>query len=40
LTPPTTINPLPFTENALNAEMGKPLRRAYTIETSEQGDGT
>lgn len=40
LTPPTTINPLPFTENALNAEMGKPLRRAYTIETSEQDDGT
>jgi Ca2+-binding RTX toxin-like protein len=39
-TAPGTINPKPFTENALSEEMGKPLRRFVTLETSEQGDGT
>ncbi|WP_411388681.1 M91 family zinc metallopeptidase [Pseudomonas sp. MPB23] len=39
-TPPSTVNPKAFTENALNQEMGKPLRNAYSFETSEQGDGT
>lgn len=29
LTPPTTTNPPPFTENALRAEMGIPLRDRY-----------
>ena len=29
-TPPTSTNPTPFTENSLNEEMGKPLRRRYT----------
>lgn len=29
LTPPTTTNPWPFTENALRAEMGLPLRDRY-----------
>ncbi|MCR4540128.1 M91 family zinc metallopeptidase [Pseudomonas sp. 18.1.10] len=28
-TPATTANPKPFTENALNEEMGKPLRTQY-----------
>lgn len=28
-TPPTTTNPEPFTENALNQEMGEPLRQHY-----------
>lgn len=33
-TPPSNINPAPFTENALNAEMGKPLRKfhAYSLD--------
>lgn len=30
-TPPTSTNPAPFTENALNQEMGKPLRRYFTL---------
>ncbi|MFL1416856.1 M91 family zinc metallopeptidase [Pseudomonas fildesensis] len=38
-TPPSTINPKPFTENALNEEMGKPLRNSYTLDYSEQGNG-
>jgi len=38
-TPPGTINPPPFTENALNEEMGKPLRAIYNFEVSHQGDG-
>jgi len=38
-TPPNTVNPAPFTENALNAEMGKPLRRKYDWPASPQGDG-
>lgn len=28
-TPPTSTNPAPFTENALNLEMGKPPRTGY-----------
>ena len=38
-TPPSAINPKPFTENGLNEEMGKPLRKSYLFETSVQGDG-
>ncbi len=30
-TPPSTINPAPFFENALNQEMGKPLRTQYAF---------
>ncbi|MGY2271942.1 MULTISPECIES: M91 family zinc metallopeptidase [Pseudomonas] len=29
-TPATTTNPMPFNENALNAEMGRPLRTRYS----------
>lgn len=38
-TPPSTVNPEPFTENALNKEMGKPLRRTYLWNPSSQGKG-
>lgn len=38
-TPPSTTNPYPFTENALNEEMGKPLRRNYSVKPSAQGTG-
>ena len=38
-TPPSVINPYPFTENALNEEMGKPLRRSYLFKPSPQGKG-
>lgn len=38
-TPPTTVNPKPFTENALNQEMGKPLRKSKNMQFSEQGIG-
>lgn len=38
-TPPTNINPNPFTENALNEEMGKPLRQFYKFSKSDQGQG-
>ncbi|WP_240995250.1 MULTISPECIES: M91 family zinc metallopeptidase [Pseudomonas] len=38
-TPAATVNPYPFTENALNAEMGKPLRQSYVLNVSPQGDG-
>jgi hypothetical protein len=38
-TPPSTINPKPFTENALNEEMDKPLRQTYALGTSDQGQG-
>lgn len=38
-TPPSTVNPWPFTENALNEEMGKPLRQSIDFKTSPQGDG-
>ncbi|MGY2397890.1 M91 family zinc metallopeptidase [Pseudomonas sp. SDO5271_S396] len=36
-TPLTTVNPKPFTENALREEMGKPLRRHYVLENGAQG---
>lgn len=39
LTPPSTINPKPFTENGLNEEMGKPLRKTKHIDFSDQGIG-
>ncbi|KTB68321.1 MULTISPECIES: M91 family zinc metallopeptidase [Pseudomonas] len=32
LTRPTTLNPLPFTENALRQEMGVPLRDRYLVD--------
>ena len=42
-TPPSTsarvTNPKHFTENALNAEMGKPLRQSYLWTPSPQGRG-
>lgn len=38
-TPPDTINPKPFTENELNEEMGKPLRKSYNFDLSDQGNG-
>lgn len=38
-TPPTTVNPKPFTENALNEEMGKPLRKLHQLSLSPQGQG-
>ncbi|MFL6878114.1 M91 family zinc metallopeptidase [Pseudomonas marginalis] len=38
-TPPSTVNPRPFMENALNQEMGKPLRKTHKFEHSDQGDG-
>ncbi|MFT0474270.1 M91 family zinc metallopeptidase [Pseudomonas antarctica] len=38
-TRPTTVNPQPFTENALHKEMGKPLRPAYSLKLSSQGRG-
>ncbi|MFA5979315.1 MAG: M91 family zinc metallopeptidase [Pseudomonas sp.] len=38
-TPPSTINPKPFTENGLLEEMGKPLRKSYRFDLSAQGDG-
>ncbi|CAI8850498.1 Effector protein [Pseudomonas marginalis] len=42
-TPPSTsarvTNPKHFTENALNAEMGKPLRESYLWTPSPQGRG-
>jgi hypothetical protein len=39
-TPPSTINPKPFTENTLNEEMGKPMRQSYLWTPSDQGRGT
>lgn len=39
-TPPSTVNPRPFTENALNEEMGKPLRKTVLWSPSDQGRGT
>ncbi|MGY4638338.1 hypothetical protein ACVWVP_002266 [Pseudomonas sp. TE24901] len=38
-TPPTTVNPKHFTENALNEEMGKPLRKFHQLVPSPQGRG-
>ena len=38
-TPPTTVNPKHLTENALNEEMGKPLRKAHRLTPSRQGNG-
>ncbi|RQO51567.1 hemolysin-like protein [Pseudomonas sp. KBW05] len=38
-TPPTTVNPKHFTENALNEEMGKPLRKFHLLTPSRQGYG-
>lgn len=38
-TPPNTLNPWPFTENALNEEMGRPLKTTYALKPSAQGDG-
>ncbi|RMP61338.1 hypothetical protein ALQ18_00740 [Pseudomonas marginalis pv. marginalis] len=37
---PSAINPYPFTENALNEEMGKPLRPNYLVKPSPQGSGS
>jgi hypothetical protein len=36
LTPPTSTNPAPFTENAVRAEMGVPLRDRYQREEPPQ----
>ncbi|UII74174.1 M91 family zinc metallopeptidase [Pseudomonas sp. HN11] len=38
-TVPTTTNPKPFTENALNEEMGKPPRKRHALHLSRQGGG-
>lgn len=38
-TPPDTINPKPFTENALHEEMGKSSRPGYAFRPSAQGAG-